>query len=132
MAFFRGRSGKVPEGEVTTTSIDATPEKLLTEGSLEFTVAQGGNGSLPSYQEASGAPVETNSPLGYFVGPVTVVFLNISMMIGTGVYSTREIPSDLEREGFWLISFCSCCYSQGHRLCWFGLAVLASGLPHLA
>ncbi|CAF9912372.1 MAG: hypothetical protein ALECFALPRED_008100 [Alectoria fallacina] len=88
MAFFRGLSRKAPEVEITTTSVDAAPGAVLTEGSLEFIVAQGGNGSLPSYQEASGAPVETNSPLGYFVGPVTVMFLNISTMIGTGVYST--------------------------------------------
>ena len=97
MAFFRGLSRKAPEVEITTTSIDSAPGAVIKEGSLEFTVAQGGNGSLPSYQEASGAPVETNSPLGYFVGPVTVVFLNISMMIGTGVYSTREFPSILNR-----------------------------------
>ncbi|CAF9914569.1 hypothetical protein IMSHALPRED_001946 [Imshaugia aleurites] len=88
MAFFRGLSKETPEVEVTTTGIDATPGAVLTEGSLEFTIAQGGNGSLPSYQEASGAPVEIDSPLGYFVGPVTIVFLNISMMVGTGVYST--------------------------------------------
>lgn len=98
MAFFRGLSRKAPEVEVTTTSIDAAPGVVLTEGSLEFTVAQGGNNSLPSYQEASGAPVETSSPLGYFVGPVTVLFLNISMMIGTGVYSTRELPSEPDLE----------------------------------
>lgn len=90
MAFLRRLSGKAPKAEVTTTSIDAAPEAIFREGSLEFTVARGGNSSLPSYQEASGAPVETTSPLGYFVGPVTVVFLNISAMIGTGVYSTRE------------------------------------------
>ena len=96
MAFFRGLSRKVPEVEVTTTSIDAAPGNLLTEGSLKFVVARGGNDSLPSYQEASGAPVETKSPLGYFVGPVSVIFLNISMMIGTGVYSTREIAGELE------------------------------------
>lgn len=88
MAFFRGRSKKGPEVEVTTTSNDGASGTVLTEGSLEFTFAQGGNSSLPSYQEAAGAPVETNSPFGYFVGPVTVVFLNISMMIGTGVFST--------------------------------------------
>lgn len=97
MAFFRTLSRKAPEVEVTTTSIDAAPGAVLTEGSLEYTVARGGNDSLPSYQEASGAPVETNSPLGYFVGPVTVVFLNISMMIGTGVYSTRDSPRGLYR-----------------------------------
>lgn len=88
MVSFRGLSRKAPEVEVITTSIDAAPGANLTEGSLEFTVAQGGNDSLPSYQEASGAPVEIDSPLGYFVGPVTVIFLNISTMIGTGVYST--------------------------------------------
>jgi hypothetical protein len=38
------------------------------------------------YQEASGAPVETQSPLGYTVGPVTIIFLNLSKMVGTGEY----------------------------------------------
>ncbi|GLB40162.1 putative high affinity methionine permease [Lyophyllum shimeji] len=47
--------------------------------------------SLPSYEEAAvttGAPVEKISPLGYHVDAITVVFLNISKMIGTGVFST--------------------------------------------
>ncbi|RDB26216.1 High-affinity methionine permease [Hypsizygus marmoreus] len=47
--------------------------------------------SLPSYEEAAvttGAPVEKVSPLGYHVDSLTVVFLNISKMIGTGVFST--------------------------------------------
>ena len=39
-------------------------------------------------EEASGAPVETNSSLGYSVGSVAILFLNFSMMVGTGVYST--------------------------------------------
>ena len=93
MSFFRGLSRKAPEGEVATTGIDATSGAVLKDGDLDFTVAQGGNNSLPSYQEASGAPVEPKSPLGYHVGPVTVVFLNISMMVGTGVYSTRGSSS---------------------------------------
>ena len=62
----------------------------VTDGSLKYTFEKGGNDSQPSYQEASGAPVERNSPLGYTVGPVTIIFLNISKMIGTGVYSTRK------------------------------------------
>lgn len=67
---------------------DEEPE--VSDGSLRYVqVDQAGNGSVPTYQEASGAPVEVNSPLGYDVGPVTIVFLNVSMMIGTGVYSTR-------------------------------------------
>jgi hypothetical protein len=61
----------------------------VTDGSLKYTLEKGGNDSLPSYQEASGAPVESHSPLGYSVGPVTIIFLNVSKMIGTGVYSTR-------------------------------------------
>ncbi|KAG5720621.1 hypothetical protein E4T56_gene4549 [Termitomyces sp. T112] len=47
--------------------------------------------SIPSYEDAgvtTGAPVETVSPLGYYVDSVTVIFLNISTMIGTGVFST--------------------------------------------
>ena len=56
---------------------------------LEFTTEYGGNGSLPSYQEISGAPVERNSPLGYNVGWFTIIFLNVGEMIGTGVFSTR-------------------------------------------
>ncbi|TEA20262.1 High-affinity methionine permease [Colletotrichum sidae] len=60
----------------------------VTDGSLHYVVEKAGNGSGPSYQEATGAPVETSSPLGYAVGPVTIVFLNVSKMIGTGVYST--------------------------------------------
>ena len=90
MVFFRGNSRKLSTVEANATGPDAAPEAVLKEGSLDFTVARGGNDSLPSYQEASGAPVETSSPFGYLVGPVTVVFLNISMMVGTGVYSTRE------------------------------------------
>ncbi|KAJ5306980.1 hypothetical protein PENANT_c003G08643 [Penicillium antarcticum] len=56
--------------------------------SFQYTTEVGGNTSKATYQEASGAPVEVNSPLGYSVGPVTVIFLNLSKMIGTGVFST--------------------------------------------
>jgi hypothetical protein len=66
----------------------STPE-VLRKGDLEFTTEYGGNGSPPSYQEASGAPVERDSPLGYNVGWFTIIFLNVGQMIGTGVFSTR-------------------------------------------
>jgi hypothetical protein len=62
----------------------------LSDGSLKYTLEKGGNESSPAYQEATGAPVERNSPLGYSVGPATIVFLNISKMIGTGIYSARK------------------------------------------
>lgn len=61
----------------------------VSDGSLKYTLEKGGNDSQPSYQEATGAPVESRSPLGYSVGPITIIFLNVSKMIGTGVYSTR-------------------------------------------
>lgn len=64
-------------------------EQVIHDGSLEYTREIGGNGSKPSYQEASGAPVEKVSPLGYEISWFTVVFLNIGQMIGTGVFSTR-------------------------------------------
>ncbi|QIX01145.1 hypothetical protein AMS68_006662 [Peltaster fructicola] len=58
------------------------------DGSQEFIVEQGGNGSLPTYQHADGAPIEVNSPLGYNVQFATIIFLNVGQMIGTGVFST--------------------------------------------
>jgi len=60
------------------------------DGSLEFVHEYGGNFSKPSYQEASGAPVESISPLGLQVTWFTTIFLNIGQMIGTGVFSTRK------------------------------------------
>ena len=69
---------------------DTRPDQgVLREKNLEFTTEYGGNGSGPSYQEISGAPVEHSSPLGYNVGWFTIIFLNIGQMIGTGVFSTR-------------------------------------------
>ncbi|OAA63770.1 high-affinity methionine permease [Niveomyces insectorum RCEF 264] len=56
--------------------------------SIEYVEEKGGNDALPTYQEATGAPVEVSSPLGYGVGAFTIVFMNINMMIGTGIYST--------------------------------------------
>ncbi|RXW21755.1 hypothetical protein EST38_g4092 [Candolleomyces aberdarensis] len=47
--------------------------------------------SLPSYEDAAvttGAPTEKISPLGYHVDWISVIFLNVSKMIGTGVFST--------------------------------------------
>ncbi|KAG2412509.1 hypothetical protein HFD88_010066 [Aspergillus terreus] len=60
----------------------------IDDGSLKYTAEGGANSSRPTYQEASGAPIEVTSPLGYSVGFVTVVFLNTGKMIGSGVFST--------------------------------------------
>jgi hypothetical protein len=48
---------------------------------------------IPVYHDAKGAPVETVSPLGYHVGWAGILFLNVSQMVGTGVFSTRELSS---------------------------------------
>ncbi|KAF7543409.1 hypothetical protein G7Z17_g10764 [Cylindrodendrum hubeiense] len=88
---------------------DSEPS-VIHDGDLAYTRAKGGNGSKPSYQEAVGAPVESASPLGYNVGWITVIFLNVNMMIGTGIFSTPA--SILNRTGsiglaliYWVIGF---------------------------
>ncbi|RWA04273.1 hypothetical protein EKO27_g10832 [Xylaria grammica] len=62
--------------------------EVIHDGELTYTVAKAHNGSGLTYQEAVGAPVESKSPLGYHVGWVTVIFLNVNQMIGTGIFST--------------------------------------------
>ena len=93
MSFARFRSrfggGTKNEQEVTTTSTSLYHEEV-TDGSLHYVVDKAENDTPTTYQEASGAPVETKSPLGYAVGPITIVFLNLSKMVGTGIYSTRK------------------------------------------
>lgn len=89
MVSLRQRFFRSSNKDLNTTSTDVR-EVEIQDGNLKYIIEKGGNDSPPSYQEASGAPVEVNSPLGYSVGPVTIVFLNISKMIGTGVYSTRK------------------------------------------
>lgn len=83
------RSGNVDAQAASTSSI-YRQQGFVGDGNIKFAVEQGGNNSGPSYQDVSGAPVEVKSPLGYSVGGITILFLNISMMIGTGVYSTRK------------------------------------------
>lgn len=87
-ARFRSRFARSPEDEVTTTSTSHLDD--VSDGSLHYVVEKAENDTPPTYQEAHGAPVETRSPLGYAVGPITIVFLNLSKMVGTGIYSTRR------------------------------------------
>jgi hypothetical protein len=89
MTSLRQRVFGTSSGRVNRTS-QQVEEVAISDGDLKYVVEQAGNDSLPSYQEATGAPVEVKSPLGYSVGPITIIFLNISKMIGTGVYSTRK------------------------------------------
>ncbi|TPX14004.1 uncharacterized protein E0L32_000398, partial [Thyridium curvatum] len=78
----KGNRGDDPE------PVSSSDTSIIHDGNLAYTRAKGGNGSEPSYQEAVGAPVEVRSPLGYHVGWAGVVFLNVNMLIGTGIFST--------------------------------------------
>ncbi|KAK0102245.1 hypothetical protein ONS95_005868 [Cadophora gregata] len=60
----------------------------ISDGSLTYVGNKGGNNAGATFQEASGAPVESKSPMGYSVNSFTILFLNINMMIGTGIFST--------------------------------------------
>lgn len=64
------------------------PAAQISTGSTQYISEKGGNNAPLTYQDASGAPVEHQSPLGYSVNPVTLTLLNITMMIGAGIYST--------------------------------------------
>lgn len=67
---------------------EATAQISTSTGSTQYISEKGGNNAPLTYQDASGAPVEHDSPLGYSVNPVTLTLLNITMMIGAGIYST--------------------------------------------
>jgi hypothetical protein len=71
-------------------SASGSDEYVIREGSTEYTAAEGLNSSTVTYQDASGAPVEIASPLGYSVDVVVGFFLNINQMVGTGIFSTRK------------------------------------------
>ncbi|OXG18472.1 high-affinity methionine permease [Cryptococcus neoformans Tu259-1] len=63
-------------------------------GHGSFVGEQGGNGAQVTIQDVWGAPVEGKNPLGYSVGWWSALFLNITMLIGTGIFS---FPSSLLR-----------------------------------
>ena len=108
MVSWRGLK-RQPEVETYTTAYDSQTD-TVSEGSLKFTLEHGGNNSDPSYQEATGAPVEKSSPLGYSVGPIAIIALNVSQMVGTGIYSTpSSVLSGTGSVGvsliFWTLGF---------------------------
>ncbi|KAI3329411.1 high-affinity methionine permease [Xylariaceae sp. AK1471] len=72
----------------TDPSASSSDLEVIHDGDLTYITAKAHNGSGLTYQEAVGAPVESKSPLGYHVGWVTVIFLNVNQMIGTGIFST--------------------------------------------
>ena len=60
---------------------------IIHDNKLTYVRQTAGNGTS-GYQEAVGAPVETRSPLGYHVNWLTIIFLNLNHMVGTGIFST--------------------------------------------
>ncbi|CRG91901.1 High-affinity methionine permease [Talaromyces islandicus] len=63
-------------------------ESVIQYGDIKYTAAEGGNSSRVTYQNAAGAPVETDSPLGYSVSFWVSLALNINQMVGSGIFST--------------------------------------------
>ncbi|KAL4994398.1 amino acid permease-domain-containing protein [Aspergillus recurvatus] len=103
-----------------TSSVVSGPQEK-SKSTVQYISEKGSNDAPPTYQDASGAPVENNSPLGYSVGPVTITLLNITMMIGAGIYSTPQ--SILSGTGSVGMSFVY--WTLGYLLC------LTSGAVYL-
>jgi amino acid transporter len=75
-------------GQVAPDSSDLDSEaSVIHDGKLAYIHQTAGNGAS-GYQEAVGAPVESQSPLGYHVNWITIIFLNVNHMVGTGIFST--------------------------------------------
>lgn len=72
------------------TSDKDSEEEFVKDGDIAYKVAEGANSSIATYQDARGAPVEKQSPLGYSVDSWVSLCLNINQMIGTGIFSTRK------------------------------------------
>lgn len=86
---FYGRRAFKNRGE--TEDVAVSDEIVETsDGSIKYVAEVGGNTAGATYQDATGAPVERESPMGYSVNSFTILFLNISMMVGTGIFSTRK------------------------------------------
>ena len=122
MAWRRPFSG----GEAEAATVLEGQREEIADGSTHYIDEKGGNNAQATYQDASGAPVENNSPLGYSVGPVTITLLNITMMIGAGIYSTRMfLMSDWSGIKLTLRSIF---HSVWYRLCWCQFCLLDSRL----
>jgi hypothetical protein len=105
------KEAQVDQSDLRETSSD----EVKFDGSLEFVHEYGGNDSKPSYQEASGAPVENISPLGLQVTWFTTIFLNIGQMIGTGVFSTRKSFSCSQHDSF-VLMYLALAYNGSQQL----------------
>jgi amino acid transporter len=72
--------------------VSISDAKFLKVEDVDYVGEVGGNGGGASYQVATGAPIEVDSPLGYRVGFWTALMMNVGQTIGTGIFST---PSNI-------------------------------------
>ncbi|KAH8699188.1 amino acid permease-domain-containing protein [Talaromyces proteolyticus] len=75
-------------GNLRVQANNSSEESIIRDGDIKFTAVEGANSTTVTYQDAAGAPVEKNSPLGYSVSFWISLFLNINQMVGTGIFST--------------------------------------------
>lgn len=86
MGFFSGFT-KPATSQVDAGNSSDSEASVIHDGKLSYVRQTAGNGTS-GYQEAVGAPVESQSPLGYHVNWITIIFLNVNHMVGTGIFST--------------------------------------------
>lgn len=63
----------------------------IQDGDIHYSVTEGTNSGTATYQDARGAPVEVQSPLGYSVNSWVSLCLNVNQMVGTGIFSTVKM-----------------------------------------
>ncbi|KAJ5155493.1 amino acid transporter [Penicillium capsulatum] len=80
--------GKVANTKVDSPAPSESSEGIIQDGGSKWTMTVGMNSTNATYQDAAGAPVETDSPLGYSVSFWACLCLNINQMVGTGIFST--------------------------------------------
>ncbi|KAJ5901476.1 amino acid transporter [Penicillium taxi] len=102
--------GKRPSANIQPSSATESAESIIDNGGSKFTVTVGMNSTNATYQDASGAPIETDSPLGYSISTWTSLCLNVNQMIGTGIFSTpASILKGVGSVGlsmiYWLIGY---------------------------
>lgn len=73
MSFLRRIKRDKYRASVSAGEHDEFQTTFVQDGKLQYAVEKGENSEEPSYQEVSGAPVESRSPLGYHVGAITIV-----------------------------------------------------------
>ncbi|KAJ3962406.1 hypothetical protein N0V92_000883 [Colletotrichum tropicale] len=96
---FGGPNATIHERGPVDVEASDSEHSIIRDGDLAYTLAKGGNGSKPAYQEAVGAPVERHSPLGYHANEskTNLNAIAASVLNGTGSVGLAFI--------YWTIGF---------------------------